>query len=160
MVYRWYVRMSTSAAQMSLKTFMLAHGMCLKEVCCESFVFALFQSSVLSSTLKKQATYYQFSAINFILVASVWPIPSTKISPISFPSFYLESLKCFQIFSPSVRSSTGSRGCGKRSLSVPRRALGCNSVMVVDVSQRAVRPLQVTESARASPASGSHCWMK
>lgn len=63
----------------------------------------------------------------------------------------------FPNISPSVRSSTGSRGCGKRSLSVPRRALGCNSVMVVDVSQRAVRPLQVTESARASPASGSHC---
>ena len=65
---------------------------------------------------EKQATDYQFSAINFVFFASVWPIPCTKISPSLCPCFCVEPMKHFCVFSPSVLSSPASCGCGKEEL--------------------------------------------
>ena len=155
MVYRSdNVRMTTGNAQMQLKNmnagpFYVFEISIFKELC---FFFLIFQSLVLRNTLKKQATYYQRSAINCILFATVWRIPSTEISPISFCSFYLESVKCLCMFSPSVLSNTASLGCGKRSLSVPRSTVDCNSLMVVE-SRNLKGPVLL-------PCLGSHCWSK
>lgn len=141
----WCMRIGTRNAQVHLKNQCWPIWCVQNKYVFRSWFFQTICGFSAYGCFEKQATDYQFSALNFVFFASVWPIHAPRL-PHLFALAFVWNPWNVSVCSHHLCSAAWPHvAAGKKSRSVPREKPAGVSLILADIYQTAGKAVQPSQ---------------